>query len=155
MNCKFLCILSGWKIFDSSVCIYLFHRYDSFIVFDTTKNYGGKIPLHFDVLTELIHNCCMIARDVSITNYKSYPNLLLLLNFQQKVSMKIQCWAQIIRKVEGHKLNASTFYGHFTFVMSMKYNAECIVYHRNSNELKLWHFQSDFVSKMEFVCSNS
>lgn len=68
--------------------------------------------------------------------------------------MGIQCCAQIIRNVEGHKLNASTFYGHFTFEMSMKY-AECTVSHRDSNEPKFQRTPSNFVSKMEFVCLNS
>lgn len=41
------------------------HRYDNVIVFDTTKCYENKIPMHFDVLTQMIHNCCLTARNVS------------------------------------------------------------------------------------------
>lgn len=42
------------------------YRYDDFIVFDTAKCFRNEIPLHFDVLTETIQNCCLVARDVSL-----------------------------------------------------------------------------------------
>lgn len=49
--------------------LYNICRYNDFIVFDTSQCYRDHIPLHFDVITEIIHNCCLVARDVSTLNY--------------------------------------------------------------------------------------
>lgn len=43
---------------------------------DTSKCYRGKVPLHFDVLTEIIHNCCMVARDVSDFMFRIFTVML-------------------------------------------------------------------------------
>lgn len=65
MNCKYFPQSTlHWKSLNWSVS-YVLYRYDNFIVFDTSKCYEDKIPLHFDVLTEMVHNNCMRARDVS------------------------------------------------------------------------------------------
>lgn len=59
------CLINFW-IFSSELMVRSFsHRYDNVIVFDTSKCYEHKIPMHFDVMTQMVHNCCLTARNVS------------------------------------------------------------------------------------------
>lgn len=45
------------------------------MIFDTSKCYIDQIPLHYDVLTEVIHNACSVARDVNAITYISYGHI--------------------------------------------------------------------------------
>lgn len=124
-------------------------RYDGFIVFDTIKRYEDRIPSHYDVLTDLIHNCCMIARDVSITAGFPFKFSFFFTNRNQSYMNGETLYGQIFVKFLAMKLNTSSFYGHSTFIICQW--SDCIT----SNEINRRHTRSNFVLKMKFVCSNS
>lgn len=40
------------------------HLYNDLIIIDTSKMYRDDVPLQADVVTDLVNNCCLVARDV-------------------------------------------------------------------------------------------
>lgn len=42
------------------------HLYNDLIIIDTSKMYKDDVPLQADVVTDLVNNCCLVARDVRL-----------------------------------------------------------------------------------------